>query len=181
MKILTTQLTGLLQRTAEREALAVEETARLLAQASVGEGRIILAPFGELETVALRALQGVERLDNAVRYEEGMELSEVDRIFLLTDDPTNKEALRLARYLFDEFIPFAVMGNPTIEEAQTLGELAYTYVGIDVQRGILPSMTTGERIVQPTSIVALFLFEAILMTYNELLAGDDEQPASPFV
>ena len=64
MKILTTQLTGLFQRLAKEEE-AIEDTARLLAQAIIGEGRIHLAAFGELEAVAATALNGPETLESS--------------------------------------------------------------------------------------------------------------------
>ena len=39
-KILTTQLTGLLQRIQQTEEESIEETARLLEQAAIGQGTI---------------------------------------------------------------------------------------------------------------------------------------------
>ena len=42
-KILTTQLSGLLQRITQNEEDAIEETARLLAQAAIGEGNVYFA------------------------------------------------------------------------------------------------------------------------------------------
>ena len=47
-KILTTQLTGLLQRIQQSEEESIEETARLLAQAAIGQGYVYFASFGEL-------------------------------------------------------------------------------------------------------------------------------------
>ena len=41
-KILTTQLTGLLQRIQQSEEESIEETARLLAQARLGKGQYTL-------------------------------------------------------------------------------------------------------------------------------------------
>ncbi|HEX5564482.1 MAG TPA: DUF2529 family protein, partial [Sporosarcina sp.] len=51
MKILTTQIGGLLQRAGSNNEEAVEETARLLAQATIGEGRVLFAGFDEMEAV----------------------------------------------------------------------------------------------------------------------------------
>ena len=45
-KILTTQLTGLFQRIGQSEEEAIEETARLLAQAAIGQGTVYFATFG---------------------------------------------------------------------------------------------------------------------------------------
>ncbi|MBH9788348.1 DUF2529 family protein, partial [Clostridioides difficile] len=54
-KILTTKLSGLLQRIIQNEEDAIEETARLLAQAAIGEGNVYFDCFGEMQVVALNA------------------------------------------------------------------------------------------------------------------------------
>ena len=57
MKMLTTQLTGLLQRIVNSEEENIEETARLLAQAAAREGFIYFAAFGEMESRLLHMNQ----------------------------------------------------------------------------------------------------------------------------
>ena len=51
MKILTAHNWWPLQRIATSSEEAIGETARLLAQATIGEGRVILAGFDEMEAV----------------------------------------------------------------------------------------------------------------------------------
>ncbi|WP_306610707.1 DUF2529 family protein, partial [Bhargavaea cecembensis] len=58
MKMLTTQITGLLQRIATSEEEAIGMTARLLAQATVGQGVVYFAAFGELGAVSANAIRG---------------------------------------------------------------------------------------------------------------------------
>ena len=58
MKMLTTQISGLLQRIIGNNEDSIEETARLLAQATIGEGRVILACFDEMKAVQLVAMEG---------------------------------------------------------------------------------------------------------------------------
>ncbi|MED5043330.1 DUF2529 family protein, partial [Geobacillus stearothermophilus] len=58
MKILATQTIGLLQKIAADEEWALEDGARLLAQAVVGDGRIWLYGAGELDAVVTAALLG---------------------------------------------------------------------------------------------------------------------------
>src|SRR5690606_18510362 len=103
--ILTTQLTGLFQRIGKEEE-AIEDTARLLTQAAIGEGRIHLAAFGELEAVAAAALNGPETLESAVRYESGAELSTADRVWILA---RRDEGDPLAQELAERAIPFAML------------------------------------------------------------------------
>lgn len=172
MKILTTQISGLFQRIAANGEEAIDETARLLAQATIGEGRVILAGFKEMEAVVLTALHGVEPLYGAVRYEEGMEIGSADRVWLLTRNASDTESLELARTLADRFIPFAVLATEKPGEDNELENLAYTYVSTGLTRGLLPG-ENGERIVQPHGMAALFVYEAVKLAYDEMLADED--------
>lgn len=173
MKMLTTQMGGLLQRAGSNNEEAVEETARLLAQATIGEGRVIFAGFGELDAVTVNALHAAEPFTGAVRYEEGMDIHSADRIWVFARSATDTEALALAKDLSERFIPFAGMaGEKADADGNALADLAYTYMATGVSRGILPD-DVGGRIVQPHLFVALFLYEAVKMAYDEMVSGED--------
>lgn len=172
MKILTTQIGGLLQRIATSAEGSIEETARLLAQATIGEGRVILAGFGELEAVTTTALHGVEPFSGAVRYENGMEIGSADRVWLLARSATDNHVLELARLLAERFIPFAALAADKSAEDNELEDLAYTYIATGLTRGLLPS-DTGERIVQPHVLAALFVYEAVKLAYDEMVSDED--------
>ena len=167
MKMLTTQISGLLQRIIENNEDSIEETARLLAQATTGEGRVILACFGEMKAVQLVALEGVDKLVGAVSYEPGMKIGLEDRVWILTRSIRNEEALSLARNLDDEFIPFAVVSSQKAEDNE-LAERATTYISTGLTRGLLPG-EDGKRIVEPHAMVALFVYEAVKISYDEMV------------
>ncbi|WP_413057996.1 DUF2529 family protein [Sporosarcina sp. 179-K 3D1 HS] len=168
MKILSTQVSGLLQRIVSNEEEAIEETARLLAQAAVGEGRVILAAFGEMEAVTFTALDGVEPFSGAVRYESGMAIESADRVWLLTRSVNDPSALELARSLAEQFIPFGALAAEKPDEDNELADLAYTYISTGLLKGLLPG-ENGERIVQPHALAALFIYEAVKLAYDEML------------
>lgn len=172
MKILTTQISGLFQRIAANGEEAIEETARLLAQATIGEGRVILAGFEEMEAVIATALDGVEPLYGAVRYENEMEIGSADRVWLLTRSASDEKSLELARLLADRFIPFAALAAEKPGDDNVLEDLAYTYVATGLTRGLLPS-ENGERIVQPHAMAALFVYEAVKLAYDEMISEED--------
>ena len=172
MKILTTQISGLFQRIATNGEEAIEETARLLAQATIGEGRVILAGFEEMEAVIATALDGVEPLHGAVRYENDMEIGSADRVWLLTRSASDEQALKLAQLLADRFIPFAALAAEKPGDDNVLEDLAYTYVATGLTRGLLPS-ENGERIVQPHAMAALFVYEAVKLAYDEMISEED--------
>lgn len=171
MKILTTQIGGLFQRIGASSEESIEETARLLAQATIGEGRVILAGFKEMEAVVATALHGIEPFHGAVRYEEGLEIGSADRVWLLTRNASDQEALELARTLADRFIPFAALAAEKPGEDNELEDLAYTYVSTGLTRGLLPG-ENGERIVQPHAMAALFVYEAVKLAYDEMIADE---------
>lgn len=174
-KILTTQLTGLLQRIQQSEEHAIEETARLLAQATIGQGVVYFAGFGELEAVVHNALTSAEPFTNAAKWTPDTSVADADRVIIFTRSGQDAAAIALAKQLNDTFIPFAAVASEVPSESNELSELAYTYSSLKMRGGILPHPTNlGERIVMPHLIAALFIYEAIKMDYDEMISDDDE-------
>ncbi|MEG0440591.1 MAG: DUF2529 family protein [Solibacillus sp.] len=174
-KILTTQLSGLLQRIQQSEEDAIEETARLLAQAAIGQGTVYFACFGEMEGVALNAFNGAETFAHCAPYSKDVKLLSADRVIIFTRSGNDDDAVLLARQLNDAFIPFAAVASEVASEGNKLSELAYTYICLKMRGGILPHPTNlGERIVMPHLMAALFVYEAIKMEFDEMIADDDD-------
>ncbi|AHN20485.1 DUF2529 family protein [Lysinibacillus varians] len=172
-KILTTQLSGLLQRITQNEEEAIEETARLLAQAAIGEGNVYFACFGEMQVVELNALQGVERFSKLLPWTEHTVVSKADRICIFTRSAHDQEALALAQKLSAQFIPFAAVASEVANNENPLADLAYTYISTRMRGGLMPN-DLGERIVVPHAIAALFIYEAVKVIYDEMLGLDEE-------
>lgn len=173
-KILTTQLSGLLQRITQSEEESIEETARLLAQAAIGEGNVYFACFEEMQVVGLNALQGVERFAKLLPWTAHTEVSEADRICIFTRSAHDQQALALAKKLNEQFIPFAAVASEVANAENPLADLAYTYISTRMRGGLLPN-DLGERIVVPHAIAALFIYEAVKIAYDEMLGLDDEE------
>nr|WP_106783494.1 DUF2529 family protein [Lysinibacillus timonensis] len=175
MKILTTQLTGLLQRITQSEEESIEETARLLAQASVGQGNVYFACFDELQAVELNALHGSETFYKLVPWTPETEITEVDRVCIFTTSCKNETALHLAKQLSTAFIPFSVIASEAPGEDNELSELAYTYISMKIRGGLIPHPTKlGERIIIPHLFAALFIYEAIKLSYDEMIDDEEE-------
>lgn len=167
MKMLTTQIGGLLDRIATNNDEAIEETARLLAQATVGEGRVIIAGFDELEAVQLVATSSAAPFFGATLYTPDMDIGQEDRVWILARSATHPRALELARALANDFIPFAAVA-PETDEDNELADLAMTYISTRLTKGLLPG-DDGARIVQPHGLAALFIYEAVKIAYDEML------------
>ena len=169
--MLTTQIGGLLQRIAANGEESVEETARLLAQATTGEGRVIIAGFEEMDAIQTVANFGAEPFAGTVRFEDGMKMGKADRVWILTRTETDERALVLARHLADQFIPFTAVASGKPDDNNELANLAYTYISTGLTRGLLPG-DDGERIVQPHALAALFIYEAVKVAYDEMLSDE---------
>lgn len=179
-KILTTQLTGLFQRIEKTEEEMIGDTARVLAQAGIGEGTVYFACFGEMEAIALHAINGAEPFTKGALWTDDVTLTSADRVIIFTSTCHNENALGLARELSDSFIPFSAVASEVASEENELSELAYTYVSMKVRGGILPHPEKlGERIIIPYIFAGLYIYEAIKMEYDEMVGDDiDEEDLS---
>lgn len=171
MKMLTTQLSGLLQRIAGSEEENMEETARLLAQAAAREGTVFFATFGEMKSISLNAQFAAEPFPSMQVWSPEIKLTSADRVWILTRSCEDEEALKLAKKLNDEFIPFSALAAEPVSEANMLAELAYTYISTKLSKGLLPT-EDGGRTVLPHALAGLFVYEAVRMQVNEMLVGE---------
>lgn len=166
-KMLLTQLTGVFQKILNDEE-AIEETARLLAQATVGQGKIYIACFGEMKPIIFQAINDNVFQNLVVWNEESID--EADRVLIFTSNSKNEEAINLAKLLNEHFIPFSVVAPEKTDTSNELSELAYIYISMNIRGGILPHPTNlGERIVIPYVMAGLFIYEAIKLHYIEII------------
>lgn len=190
-KMLTTQLTGLYQRVLQTEEDNIEDAARLLAQAAIGEGNVYFACFGELQAVEDNAFLSAAPFTQLARYTPDVELTDADRVCIFTPTASNEAAISLAQYCNDHFIPFAVVASEKAADDNVLSDLAYVYISLKVRGGLLPHPTDlSKRVVMPHLLSALFVYEAMKLSYDEMVDGDDDfgddntptddAPASPF-
>ncbi|MEK4282936.1 DUF2529 family protein [Ureibacillus sp. FSL K6-0165] len=173
-KILATQLNGLYQKIVQNEEDAIEQTARLLAQASVGEGSVYFACFDELQAIESYALSNKEQpFLNLVKWSPDVEIRETDRVLIFAKSCQDKEALQLAKKLYEQFIPFAAVASEVPSNDNELSDLAYTYISMHVRGGLIPHPTNlGERVVIPHLHAGLFIYEAIKLAYDEMLEDE---------
>lgn len=183
LKMLTTQLTGHLTQVSESAAYDIEETARLLAQVLPGEGTIYFVTVDELTAIEAQALSSDEPFQFAKRFESIEEVTHLDRVLLIGKDPNDERLLTIARQLNEAFIPFAAIANGERSADNPLADLAYTYVSLNVKRGLLPN-EAFERVVHPYLWTALYYYDWIKLLFDEIAReendDDFEIPASPF-
>jgi hypothetical protein len=169
IKMFTTQLSGLFNRIADKEEFSIEDGARLLAQASVGEGSIFIKGFAEMESVTLEAVHGREPLQGAKVLAAVDDVAEADRVLLISRFSNDEEAVSLAKQLVDNGIPFAAISGTVSTEGDSLAELADIHIDTKLIKGMLPGEELGERVGFPSSMAALYIYFLIKFSLEEML------------
>lgn len=168
LKIFSTQLNGLFKKVMEKEEFNLEDAARLLTQAAVGDGTIYIHGFGEMDGVTKEALKGIEPLLKAAAYDSEITLTQEDRFLLFSRHSTDQEAIQLAQKLKIEGIPFVGVSTVVQQDTDSLETLADVHIDLQVERGLIPK-EDGNRTGYPTLLVALFVYYGIKFTMEEIL------------
>ncbi|MGM9927011.1 MAG: DUF2529 family protein [Bacillus sp. (in: firmicutes)] len=171
LKIFSTQLSGIFKKIADQE-YTIEDAARLLAQATVGDGHIYICGMNEMQGVLYEAIEGIEALPYFQQLpptaEAFSQLSTADRVIIITRYHNDQEAIDLAQRLYDQHIPFVALSTIQDEAQDGIQALADVHLDLHVKRGLVPT-ETGERTGFPSLLVALYAFHGISLTLKELL------------
>ncbi|TCN24035.1 DUF2529 domain-containing protein [Mesobacillus foraminis] len=174
LKMFSTQLSGLFKRLQEHEDFAIEDGARLLAQAAAGHGTIYVFGAAEMGAIPLEAVFGAEPMKHAavLTADQAEAVTAADRVLIATRHSNDPEAVAIAQNLAEKGIPF--IGFSTVQDDSSgLESLADVHIDLKLAKGMLPS-ETGGRIGLPTSMAALFLYYGIKFTLDEILSEYDE-------
>ncbi|PLT35890.1 DUF2529 domain-containing protein [Bacillus sp. V5-8f] len=173
LKMFSTQINGLFKKIMEGEEFAFEDCARLLAQASIGDGTIYMHGFGEMQGILAEAICGEEPFPNAKPlYDESntqVSLSIADRVLLFSRHSDDKEALKLAGQLRHDGIPFIAISTKIPSAEHSLDQLADVHIDLRLQKGLLPD-DNGNRVGYPALMAALFVYYGIKFTLEEILS-----------
>jgi len=172
LKIFSTQLSGLFKAISQDE-FAIEDAARLLAQAVIGDGHIYIHGFKEMKGVVSEALEGADALFNCKPMPTVEQITSVDRVILFTRNSDDQEAIELAKQLEDKNVPFVGVSTVHNEMNEGIHDLAHIHLNLNIKRGLVPT-DTGERVGHPSLLVALFAYHGIQLTLAELLEELEE-------
>lgn len=168
LKILSTQLTGLFMNIKRKEEFHIEDGARLLAQAPIGEGKIYLKGFKEMKGIICEALEGAEPLANAKRLDAETELVHTDRVIIFTRFSNDEQAVQLGKRLSSKGIPFIAVSGGANEDGDCLLNIADIHINTHLVKPLLPT-DDGERIGFPAPVPAFFIYYALKYTIDEIL------------
>lgn len=175
LKLFTTQVATLLKRISEEEEFQIEDGARLLAQAPIGDGSIYLFGTNEMKAVELEALFGAEPLKGAKALNTSNLdfLSEADRVLLISRFSTDEEAVEVANALWDKGIPFVSVSTIVDEEAESpVSDSADVFIDLKLTKGLLPE-EFGNYFCLPFPLVGLFAYYAMKIEIDEMLSEYD--------
>ncbi len=167
MKMLTTQLTGKFQQIEEKETLAIEEAARGLAQAIIGDGNIYVKGFEEMQAVEAEMLDGKETLPKSQRYQPGTELTSIDRVVLAARFADHKEATAIMHDVQAQGAQVISLSSAKNKEGELYKQADFP-VDTKVTDSLLPF--DMERICFPSAMTALYSYYAIYITVKEILS-----------
>jgi hypothetical protein len=172
VKIFATQMIGYLKKISEEEEMAFEDGARLLAQAIVGDGRVLLHGFHEMEAVVIEALYGPDPLPRATRLMENgrlrSDIDETDRVLLVARFSHDNDAIRLAEQLKERGLEIAAISAVVKDEQPSLVDIVDVHIDSKLLKPIIPK-DDGSRIGMPTVITASFAYYGLLLTIYDIL------------
>ncbi|QWU47839.1 MULTISPECIES: DUF2529 domain-containing protein [Bacillus] len=170
LKIFSTQLSGYFSRISQKEEMNIEDSARLLAQALVGDGFIYLHGTNEMEGIVSEALFGAEPMKQAKCLIENGELAAVtsaDRVLLISRFSTDEEIIKIAKKLHEE--GQSIVGISAIQEdAESLEQYTDVHIDTKLLKGLIPD-DEGNRYGFPSLIIALFAYHGLKFTIDEML------------
>ncbi|MBX9971555.1 DUF2529 domain-containing protein [Cytobacillus firmus] len=169
LKMFSTQLTGLFKRLQEKEEFSIEDSARLLAQAASGDGKIYIYGTKEMAAIGYEAVQSQEPLRDAAIFESEEEVSETDRVIIFSRHSDDEDAAVLAKSLSEKGIPFVAVSTVKAESNINIADLADVHIDLKLAKGLLPD-EEGNRFGYPASMAALFVYYGIKFTIDEILA-----------
>ncbi|SFB03562.1 MULTISPECIES: DUF2529 domain-containing protein [unclassified Bacillus (in: firmicutes)] len=171
LKMFTTQLGGLFKRIQEKQEFAIEDAARLLAQAPVGDGNIYIFGSKEMAAVAAEATEGAEPLKGAKMLKDAKlpaEFSEADRVLIISRNADDIESVVFAKALQEKNLAFVAVSTVNGQDDSSLTEWADVHIDLGLTKGLLPA-EDGSRFGLPTSMAALFVYNALKFTIDEIL------------
>ncbi|WP_096156331.1 DUF2529 domain-containing protein [Bacillus sp. FJAT-45066] len=175
LKIFMTQLSGVFKKIASDEEFGLEDGARVLAQAVVGDGHVYVAGFAEMKAVVAEAVYGAEPLIGARELEDVTALKDVDRVLIVSRSSTDVAAVELAKQLQARGIgAVGISTVPKRVDGESLTDLVDNHIDLQLYQGLIPD-EDGSRFGYPSSLVALFAYHGLAFTVREIVRELEEE------
>ncbi|MFC7391882.1 DUF2529 family protein [Scopulibacillus cellulosilyticus] len=172
LKIFTTQLVGVFNDVQKQNETEIEDSARLLAQAVISDGKIAVHGLGSWQSVAIEAVEGDNRLPKAqYLYDESgkiKDLDATDAVIIAANDINQQEAIFLAEELKSKGCTVIAIFEKDYENYSDSVDIAV----ITTENRPLVPLNDDKKIGRPSIMAALYGYFAIYLTTIDML---DEQ------
>ncbi|MFQ3546344.1 DUF2529 family protein [Halobacillus rhizosphaerae] len=168
LKMLQTQLTGQFQQIAQTEEFHIEDAARSLSQALVGDGHIYVKGFGEMQAIEAEALHGPEPLPKAKVYDDDIELTSIDRVLVAARTAEHQEACEFVRTVKDKGADVIALAALTKDAENPLQQEADFFIDTKITRPLLPF--DMRRVGFPTVMTMFYAYFVLRLTVEEFMA-----------
>lgn len=173
LKIFTTQLTGYFHRIFEQEEFQIEDGARLLTQAAVGEGSIYIYGTGEMAGILQEALNGAEPLPFVKPLQNLDEVSNADRVFLFSRFSHDADIIEKAKELSNKGIQMVGVSTIIESEGDSLDDFVDIHIDTKLKKPLIPT-EDGGRIGFPSLMLSLYVYYCLTFTIKEILSEYEE-------
>jgi uncharacterized phosphosugar-binding protein len=177
VKIFMTQLNGYFKKIAENEEMSIEDGARLLAQAIIGDGRILIHGFDEMEAIVFEATKGQETLPKAERLMQNEsirgDIDDTDRVLLVTRFSNDEQAIALAKELKEQNLSIVGISAVVNGEEHSLADVVDVHIDSKLVKPLIPK-EDGTRFGFPATMTALFAYYCLFFTMKEILDEYEE-------
>ncbi|KAA0548625.1 DUF2529 domain-containing protein [Bacillus sp. BGMRC 2118] len=173
LKIFATQLQGIFKKIEEKEEESLEDGARLLSQALIGDGSVYIHGFDELKSIEFTALKGPETFPKALplyTHDTLADITSLDRVLLISRTSSDPSAVQLATLLREKGVSVVAISN--IGDEDLLSTLVDVHINSYVTKGLIPD-DTGNRYGLPTTIGALYAYYGLYFTVKEFLEENE--------
>ncbi|WP_160849374.1 DUF2529 family protein [Pontibacillus yanchengensis] len=167
IKMLTTQLSGAFERIYEKEELRIEDAARALSQAIVGEGHVYVIGTGEMRALHDEVESGPEALPKTTLYTDDTNLSHIDRVIIASRYANDEEALALTKKVQAQDAQ-VIHISASIKEGNPIQELADFYIDTHISGPMLPF--DMDRIGFPSIMGMLYVYHALFVITKEIIS-----------
>lgn len=164
----STQIAGLFKRIQEKNEDTLEDGARLLAQAAIGDGTIYLIGIQEMEAVVAEAINGAEPFPFIKQWQDSVEVTSSDRVVLFSRFSNDAEAVKLSKNLVELVVPFVAVSTAKGDQ-DDLTAMADVHIDLLLTKGLIPD-EFGNRVGFPASMAALFVYYGLKFTIEEIVA-----------
>ncbi|MCP6680905.1 DUF2529 domain-containing protein [Bacillus nakamurai] len=168
LKIFTTQLAGIFSRIQDKESDAIEDGARLLAQAAVSGHSIYLYGANEMRGILCEAELGSEPLPSVKAFPETAEaITESDRVLMFCSGPGTAGEQALAEELYEKGVGLVCV-SPIVKDQPGIEAFCDVHIDSKLKMPLLPD-EDGTRYGFPSLMTGLYVYHALSFTLKEML------------